>query len=103
MRHERVSPRLLTRDRPHDLASSELAGDSGISREGEKPMLLRKAGLLTCAGIAVFCAAVLTGCGGNNSLGPGANTTSRVRVFNALENVPNNAAIDILTSNNSVA
>jgi hypothetical protein len=66
-------------------------------------MLLRKAGLLTCAGIAVFCAAVLTGCGGNNSVGPGANTTSRVRVFNALENVPNNAAIDILTSSTAVA
>lgn len=64
-------------------------------------MVFRKAGLAAGAGMAVILAALLTGCGGDNSIGPSANATSRVRVFNALGN--NSGSIDVLTSSNSVA
>lgn len=66
-------------------------------------MLTRKLGLLTWIGSFGAIAALLAGCGGNNSLGPGANTTSRVRVLNALGGCPGAGMITVLQSNNSVA
>jgi hypothetical protein len=64
-------------------------------------MFHRRAGVLVGSGLAALLLALLCGCGSNNSLGPSANATSRVRVFNSLENGPNNG-IDIWTSDNSV-
>jgi hypothetical protein len=66
-------------------------------------MLTRKLGLLPWIGTFGVLAALLAGCGGNSSLGPGANTTSRVRVFNALGGCPGTGAVTVLQSNNSVA
>lgn len=64
-------------------------------------MVLRKSGLF--GGIAaVVLALLIAGCGGNSSLGPSANSNSRVRVFNALQGSPGTGAIDVLQSNNSV-
>ena len=56
--------------------------------------------LLTGAFCALSALSVgLWGCGTSNSLGPGANTVSKVRVFNGLIGGPGNGAVDIVQRN----
>src|SRR5690348_12489199 len=40
--------------------------------------------------LAVAIGLILSGCSGSNSIGPGGNTTSQVRAFNALQGCPAN-------------
>ncbi|HLK57874.1 MAG TPA: DUF4397 domain-containing protein [Chthonomonadaceae bacterium] len=51
----------------------------------------RKHLLLAGSGLACVLALGLAGCSSDNSIGPSANTTSNVRVFNALSGVSGNA------------
>ena len=65
-------------------------------------MSLRKFTWITAVLALAAVAAMTAGCGSNSSLGPSANATSRVRVFNAL-GCPAALTVDVLQASNSVS
>jgi hypothetical protein len=64
-------------------------------------MFARKISSLFASGLMAAFAVALVGCGGDSSLGPGGNTTSQVRVLDAMAS-PGVAAVDIAQRTNNV-
>ncbi len=62
-------------------------------------MLSRRIGWISAGCALSFMSLGILGCGSNNSLGPGANTTSKERVFNGLIGGPGNGTVDVFQRN----